>query len=273
MKLKPFLTPLAIALTIASATIYFQSSSWTILRVRASAKPIVAHTVSLLERTEDEAGARVMSRRIRAVRSDGSEVRVDQSLSADGTAIVDDSREIVFTDRLVVRINPMVNSKSSRRAFPADFENGFWGAKRLPQDRCIKTLGGEDMRDRNGEKLVGEENYKGLRTVRILRHQENTPKIESWYALDYACGLVAEVIEYSHRGADRRLIRGKSIKEMEWIRAGQPEPTLFATPDHFEEVAPSELAGRIAERRTGDRKCVSPDMVQREDARYFAQRP
>ena len=69
------------------------------------------------------------------------------------------------------------------------------------------------------------------------------------------------------------MVSGQASLALESVKIGEPDASLFAVPADYEEVAPSELDQRIAEKRTGVRKLCNPENSLAEDRKYSAQRP
>jgi hypothetical protein len=113
----------------------------------------------------------------------------------------------------------------------------------------MTTASEEDMRTAAGETLVGREVVDSLDAVRIDTHQPSSPEMESWYAPAYGCALVKQVIHYGS---------GTSTKVLESLKPGDPDDRLFEVPADYDEVSPSEISKRMAQRVTGDRKSCTP---------------
>jgi hypothetical protein len=263
------------ALSLLAGVLAFRfvnSPYWTIQRVEASARNFTPYAVSLMETTVDSTGARIQARRVAAMRSDGSMIEINQSLDKDG-GIVYDQRKLTWADRLTVDFMPQLRAKSTRRSPASAFALFYTGMKRVASEQCLATLSGERTRDTMGEVLVNTETVGAWRAVHTRISQPNSPVIDSWYAPELGCALVRQVIGYQNSSQTGALIQGQSEKVIEWALAGEPDSALFAVPADYEEMPPSELAGRQAERRTGSRSCLNPEIQKAADERYFAQRP
>lgn len=271
---RSFSAALAIIFLTAGALLIWLAGppDWTVKRVQAASRTFTPFTVSLLETTTGASGAKAHARRIAALRSDGSMIEVDQSLDNQGNTTAD-QRQMTLADRLIVQFSPSVQAKSTRRSKADDFALFYVGAKRAATQQCLATVSGERTLKTMGEVFIGNEPVSGWQTVHTRIQQPNSPVIDSWHAPGLGCALLKQVIGYATPNQTGALVTGRSEKVAEWILAGEPDTALFTIPERYEEVRPSELAGRLAERRTGSRAFLSAAALKAADERYFAQRP
>ncbi len=135
-------------------------------------------------------------------------------------------------------------------------------------------MAGTDLRKAAGETDGGNETIEGIKSVKVVLRNSNQPEIQMWYAPELGCQLIRRVVNYQHPGDQPGpMISGSANLVLESVKIGEPAASLFVVPADYEEVAPSELDQRIAEKRTGVRKLWNPENSFAEDRKYAAQRP
>ena len=143
--------------------------------IAADNRQSVPRTAALIESSPDMAGATVSIRRTYAVRSDGSETEITQTISPHTGRVIHERRETTFADRTIVRSASTVKSKHTRHSVPANFQAYFLDAKRDGRARCLSTVGGTALRKAAGEVDGGDEIVGGYKAVKILSRNPNQP--------------------------------------------------------------------------------------------------
>ena len=214
------------------------SLSLLLLAAAAGNRKPVPRTAVLAETSSEAAGASVSSRRTYAVRGDGSETLLNQSIHPLTGQILLESRETIFADRTIVKSSPAIKSKYTRQSDPVNFQAYVLDARRDAAARCLSNVGGEVD---GGDEMVG-----GHKAVKIVLKNPNQPEIDMWYAPAAGCQLVQQVVKFQRPGdPGGPMVSGVSKLFLESLRLGEPDQSFFTIPPEYEEVSQAEYDRRI----------------------------
>jgi hypothetical protein len=155
----------------------------------------------------------------RALRSDGSHVKRSELL---GRLVPVSQRDISLVDGTRISLNEIKELKSTT----FDPARSVFAEQRDPSARCLKTYGGATVSPH--EEIVGELFHVGHRVVHVRRNDTT-----NYLALDLGCAVLRTTV-----GPDAS---PWNIQTATTIDVGEPPSALFAVPDNYREVAPSEL--------------------------------
>lgn len=243
-----------------------------ITRVFANQKKFVPRTVLLLETSIDGAGNTVKVSHLEALSSDGSLVRIYETIDPKTGETRNKHRKLLLSNRLKLDILDSIRAKSTLRSAEHDFAVHHLGAMRTVSTECIGTVDGSNMEAEVGESLVGREMIQGISAVKI---QTKDPKILSWYSLDHGCALIGQEVHYTYPAPNEsnKRMEGISTKRLAFISGTEPDPKLFEIPADYEELPPSKLFIKSAAKILGVEKDCNPEASAAEDRKYYAQRP
>jgi hypothetical protein len=185
-----------------------------------------------------------------AYRSDGSYLRRTVDLKPDRSF---SERVIQFASGVEITVNDLTNLKSTMVK-----RGNFAAAQRNPRGNCLTRLDNKPFSQQE-EKLLGEENYRGYRVVRV--HNSGADFL---YALDFGCAHVYDRIVFNEKeSSEHNLVD---------LIPGEPAVSLFSIAPDVREVTPSErlLSSMKNKSRCGPgSNCERRLRVMDEDYRHF----
>ncbi len=264
---------LAIWLLLGAAFVAFGASvlqfssgrAWHLARVMASREMPRAQTVSLIEVSRDAQGRTVKSRTIEASRADGAVAMVRQSLNPETSELLSEERQLHFPDRLVIQASPSAGLKMTKRASVQTYKLMYIGMRRDPRSNCLFNLAGYDLREEMGEAFLGAEEVAGLATSHV-RDRHGDLQVDQWYAPSHGCALIRQIVRYPKLPTGSA--SGESVKTLEYLKVGEPDPAYFETYESYREVPPSLYHAAVS-----GGKCKNPELDGIEDSAYYAHRP
>ncbi len=229
-----------------------------------SAEAFQGVTVSLIEVSGETKGHTVKARTIEAIRADGAVATIHQSLHPATSEVLSEERELVFPDRIVMQASPTAGVKTTKRVSDQKYRSMYAGMRRDPRTGCLSTLAGDDMRKATGETFVARETISGI-VASHVRCRYGRLQIDMWYAPSHSCALIQQLVSYPARRGEGS---GKSIKSLEFLKVGAPDPGYFNMFEGYRELPPSKYHAAVS-----GGKCKNPELDAIEDEAYFAQRP
>lgn len=222
----------------------------------------IARTVVLKEEFRQGADIRILGKHIKAVRADGTSAEVRSAIDPATGRELRQQRVVLYADGRKIIVQDSLRAKSTFYRDPARHSRQIKASLRDPRAGCLKTLDGTEV-SRSGEIIAGEERIGDLMTVHSRVTQGQT--LDIWYAPSLGCEIVRQVVTM-----DGGM---QSIQNLESYRGDAEDMTLFAEPEDYEEVAPSEAAARMFERMHGRRPAKLDDgSLEALDKEYSASR-
>lgn len=203
------------------------------------AQTIPPYTAVLSERTTNAKGeSKVASTQTWAVRADGARA---VKLGAEGRG----SRMIEYPDGIQVMTNDETRAKSTVQKKPL-------ARRATPPNAC-----------RPGEEhaSAGQGSLVGIRVAKYRRKTDDRTATSS-YALDYACQMIGQVLEFG--GGER------SETSLVSFTPGPPRADLFDVPADYKEGPPSALP-RAEEKQVCGAACQA--QWHQRDLEYYSLRP
>src|SRR5262245_10632389 len=158
----------------------------------ATSEPVAYTATSVGSFVYPGGTSRQMVRYLLAVRADGSYVDYQENLFRK-TSHSMSKRLIVFASRLQIEVDEIRELKSSMML------RGFKDRRRDPSSRCLNGRDGTQYWP--GEIVIGEEDVKGARTVKVA-----SQNILFWFNIDVGCALMKQRIDAGNGVINEQLI-------------------------------------------------------------------
>jgi hypothetical protein len=231
--------------------------------VRSEPVHTIARTVARKEEFRQGGDLMIVGKYVAAVRQNGAYVEVRSAFEPGTGKEIRQQRIVYYADGRKVIFQDALRTKTTFFRSPGVQNAHFAERLRDPAADCLRTLDGLDTTRNPGHALIGNEPIGDLMTVHVRSVSGST--LDLWYAPKLGCEIVKQVVS---------LDGGRqSIQSLESYSLGEPDATLFAEPDGYQEVTPTEAAARLQEALTGKRLTGTDASLAALEKQYREGRP
>lgn len=230
---------------------------------RAEPVQTVARTVIRREEFRQSGDLHIVGKHVEAVMENGAYAEVRSAFDPGTGREIRQQRVVHYADGRKVIFQDALRTKTTFFKTPGVQNAHFAARLRDPNSDCLRTLDGFDTTRNPGHALIGNEQMGDLMTIHVRSVSDKT--LDLWYAPKLGCEVVKQVVSINPGM--------QSVQSLESYKLGEPDPTLFAEPDGYQEVTPTEAAARLQESLSGKRPTQPDAGVAALEKQYRAGRP